>query len=134
MSQNEGGPSVRERFPGLAKDFANFPGLRGSGTGCRALGRSGFGLRRRVRVVVHERDLSTGSSARCGSRAAEVCYTWSVVRTRFAPSPTGDLHLGGAWTALASWIVARRVGGQFVLRMEDLDPPRVLAGAAERIV
>jgi glutamyl-tRNA synthetase len=54
-------------------------------------------------------------------------------RTRFAPSPTGDLHLGGAWTALASWALARATGGRTVLRIEDLDPPRVLAGSAERI-
>jgi glutamyl-tRNA synthetase len=56
------------------------------------------------------------------------------VRTRFAPSPTGDLHLGGAWTALASWVMARREpDGAHVLRVEDLDPPRVVAGSAERI-
>ena len=58
----------------------------------------------------------------------------ATVRTRFAPSPTGDLHLGGAWTALASWVVARREpGGRCVLRVEDLDPPRVVAGAEARI-
>jgi glutamyl-tRNA synthetase len=60
-----------------------------------------------------------------------------VIRTRFAPSPTGDLHLGGAWTALASWAVARREspgGGKLVLRVEDLDPPRVVRGSAERIL
>jgi glutamyl-tRNA synthetase len=57
-----------------------------------------------------------------------------VIRTRFAPSPTGDLHLGGAWTALASWALARRAGGALVLRIEDLDPPRVVRGSAERIV
>lgn len=56
-----------------------------------------------------------------------------MTRTRFAPSPTGDLHLGGAWTALASWTLARRRRGKTVLRMEDLDRPRVRAGAAERI-
>jgi glutamyl-tRNA synthetase len=57
-----------------------------------------------------------------------------TVRTRFAPSPTGDLHLGSAWTALASWVVARREeGGVPVLRVEDLDPPRVLAGSEARI-
>jgi glutamyl-tRNA synthetase len=56
------------------------------------------------------------------------------VRTRFAPSPTGDLHLGGAWTALASWVTARREpGGTVVLRVEDIDPPRVVAGAAARM-
>jgi glutamyl-tRNA synthetase len=56
-----------------------------------------------------------------------------MIRTRFAPSPTGDLHLGGAWTALASWVMAKRAGGRAVLRMEDLDPPRVIAGSAVRI-
>jgi glutamyl-tRNA synthetase len=54
-------------------------------------------------------------------------------RTRFAPSPTGDLHLGGAWTALASWVTARRSGGTFVLRIEDLDTPRVVPGSQQRI-
>jgi glutamyl-tRNA synthetase len=56
-----------------------------------------------------------------------------TVRTRFAPSPTGDLHLGGAWTALASWVVARRAGGASLLRIEDIDVPRVVAGSRERI-
>jgi glutamyl-tRNA synthetase len=55
-------------------------------------------------------------------------------RTRFAPSPTGDLHLGGVWTAVASWIVARAAGGAFVLRVEDLDAPRIVPGAESRIV
>ncbi|HEY3818092.1 MAG TPA: tRNA glutamyl-Q(34) synthetase GluQRS [Polyangiaceae bacterium] len=56
------------------------------------------------------------------------------MRTRFAPSPTGDLHLGGAWTALASWVVGRREDdGSHVLRVEDLDPPRVVAGSEARI-
>jgi glutamyl-tRNA synthetase len=55
------------------------------------------------------------------------------VRTRFAPSPTGDLHLGGAWTALASWVTARVVGGTVVLRVEDLDSPRIVRGSQGRI-
>jgi glutamyl-tRNA synthetase len=46
------------------------------------------------------------------------------VRTRFAPSPTGFLHIGGARTALFSWAYARRHGGQFVLRIEDTDLER----------
>jgi glutamyl-tRNA synthetase len=54
--------------------------------------------------------------------------------TRFAPSPTGDLHLGGAWTALASWALARAAGGRTVLRVEDIDTPRVVRGSAERIL
>lgn len=56
-----------------------------------------------------------------------------MVRARFAPSPTGDLHLGGAWTALASWALARAAGGTTVLRVEDIDRPRVVAGSAERV-
>jgi len=55
------------------------------------------------------------------------------MRTRFAPSPTGDLHLGGAWTALASWVVARSRGGAVALRIEDLDTARVVDGAQARI-
>ena len=57
-----------------------------------------------------------------------------VMRTRFAPSPTGDLHLGGAYVALASWHMARRKKGTIVVRMEDLDTPRVLRGSAARIL
>lgn len=59
-------------------------------------------------------------------------------RTRFAPSPTGDLHLGGALCALASfWLAYRSEGaerGVMIVRMEDLDPPRVVAGSATRIL
>ncbi|MDA0767268.1 MAG: glutamate--tRNA ligase family protein [Verrucomicrobia bacterium] len=46
------------------------------------------------------------------------------VRTRFAPSPTGYLHVGGARTALFSWLFARKNGGQFILRVEDTDEAR----------
>ena len=47
-----------------------------------------------------------------------------IVKTRFAPSPTGYLHIGGARTALFSWLYARRHGGRFVLRIEDTDRER----------
>lgn len=57
-----------------------------------------------------------------------------TARTRFAPSPTGDLHVGGAWTALASWVWARREGGEYLLRIEDLDRMRVVWGAEARIL
>src|ERR671933_2451884 len=46
------------------------------------------------------------------------------MRVRFAPSPTGALHIGGARTALYNWLVARRSGGAFVLRIEDTDRER----------
>ena len=46
------------------------------------------------------------------------------LRLRFAPSPTGYLHVGGARTALFNWLLARRTGGQFLLRIEDTDKAR----------
>ncbi|HET7100297.1 MAG TPA: glutamate--tRNA ligase family protein, partial [Terriglobia bacterium] len=46
------------------------------------------------------------------------------VRVRFAPSPTGQLHVGNARTALYNWLFARRAGGDFVLRIEDTDVER----------
>ncbi|HZA82780.1 MAG TPA: glutamate--tRNA ligase family protein, partial [Actinomycetes bacterium] len=56
------------------------------------------------------------------------------VRTRFAPSPTGFLHVGTARTALYSYLFARRHGGQFVVRMEDTDTERNVAESAQAIV
>jgi glutamyl-tRNA synthetase len=52
-------------------------------------------------------------------------------RGRWAPSPTGWLHVGNARTALAAWLSVRSRGGSFVWRVEDLDPPRVVPGMAE---
>ena len=46
------------------------------------------------------------------------------IRVRFAPSPTGYLHVGGARTALFNWLWARKTGGKFVLRIEDTDEAR----------
>ena len=56
------------------------------------------------------------------------------VRTRFAPSPTGFLHIGGARTALFSWAFARRHGGEFVLRIEDTDVERSTPEAVQAIL
>jgi glutamyl-tRNA synthetase len=57
-----------------------------------------------------------------------------MIRTRFAPSPTGYLHIGGARTALFSWAYARRHGGKFVLRIEDTDGERSTQAAIDAII
>ena len=57
-----------------------------------------------------------------------------AVRTRFAPSPTGYLHIGGARTALFDWLIARQGGGQFVLRIEDTDRTRNVEDAVNKIL
>jgi glutamyl-tRNA synthetase len=57
-----------------------------------------------------------------------------MVRTRFAPSPTGYLHIGGARTALFSWAYARRHGGKFVLRIEDTDLERSTDASVQAIL
>ena len=57
-----------------------------------------------------------------------------TIRTRFAPSPTGYLHIGGARTALFSWAYARRHGGRFILRIEDTDLERSTAESVQAIL
>ncbi|MGD8609013.1 MAG: glutamate--tRNA ligase family protein, partial [Myxococcales bacterium] len=57
----------------------------------------------------------------------------STYRTRYAPSPTGKMHLGHARTALVTWLRARKLQGRIIMRIEDIDGPRVVLGAAEGI-
>ena len=57
-----------------------------------------------------------------------------MVRTRFAPSPTGYLHIGGVRTALFNWLFARRHGGQFILRIDDTDQERNVSAALRPIL
>src|SRR5206468_3099569 len=57
-----------------------------------------------------------------------------VIRVRFAPSPTGALHIGGARTALYNWLAARHAGGTFVLRIEDTDRERSTPENVEQIL
>jgi glutamyl-tRNA synthetase len=58
----------------------------------------------------------------------------STIRTRFAPSPTGFMHVGGIRTALFAWFVARQASGAFILRLEDTDQKREVEGSADHII
>ena len=58
----------------------------------------------------------------------------SEVRVRFAPSPTGYLHIGGARTALFNWLFARKMGGKLVLRIEDTDVERLKEDSVSQII
>jgi glutamyl-tRNA synthetase len=87
-------------------------------------------------------DVSTGAGNAVGRREPSVRPTASddrmaverVVRTRFAPSPTGFMHVGNLRTGLFAWLTARHAGGQFILRLEDTDKNREVEGSAEHIL
>ena len=55
-------------------------------------------------------------------------------RARFAPSPTGPLHIGGVRTALFNYLIAKKSGGKFILRIEDTDSKRTVDGAEKHII
>jgi len=61
-------------------------------------------------------------------------HSTQPVRVRFAPSPTGRLHLGGARTALYDYLLARQLGGKFILRVEDIDLKRFVPGAEKELM
>src|SRR5204863_3768731 len=94
--------------------------LLGAGALLTQRSRNGFnrGAQRRARSVETREDLQQIRVHRA-SIQSDV-----VPRVRFAPSPTGYLHVGGARTALFNWLYARRHGGVFVLRIEDTDTER----------
>ena len=56
------------------------------------------------------------------------------IRVRFAPSPTGPLHVGGSRTALFNYLFAKKNGGDFLIRIEDTDQARFIEGAAEQLL
>jgi glutamyl-tRNA synthetase len=58
----------------------------------------------------------------------------NTIRVRFAPSPTGPLHIGGVRTALYNYLFARQMGGRMILRIEDTDQTRFVSGAEEYII
>ena len=58
----------------------------------------------------------------------------TTLRVRFAPSPTGHVHLGSARTALFDYLIARKTGGQFILRIEDTDQKRLVQGAEQELI
>ena len=66
--------------------------------------------------------------------AAEIFYQMPEVRVRFAPSPTGPLHIGGVRTALYNYLFAKNKGGRMILRIEDTDQARFVEGAEQYII
>ncbi|KAH8801556.1 hypothetical protein F5884DRAFT_824644 [Xylogone sp. PMI_703] len=80
------------------------------------------------------RNASISARAAAEARKAVVNLSKSSpARTRFAPSPTGYLHLGSLRTALFNYLVAKKTGGQFLLRIEDTDQKRTVSGAEDRL-
>ncbi|TDH70850.1 hypothetical protein CCR75_001226 [Bremia lactucae] len=71
---------------------------------------------------------------RCTKSVSERKASDFAVRVRYAPSPTGYLHLGGLRTALFNYLFAKRTGGQFILRIEDTDKTRQVEGSVEALV
>eukprot|EP00195_Chlamydomonas_chlamydogama_P008719 CAMPEP_0202895532 /NCGR_PEP_ID=MMETSP1392-20130828/4706_1 /ASSEMBLY_ACC=CAM_ASM_000868 /TAXON_ID=225041 /ORGANISM="Chlamydomonas chlamydogama, Strain SAG 11-48b" /LENGTH=557 /DNA_ID=CAMNT_0049580563 /DNA_START=37 /DNA_END=1710 /DNA_ORIENTATION=- len=92
-------------------------------------------------AIVQRTKVTKRHVLRCNAAVAEVdalpktvAPTGSAVRVRFAPSPTGNLHVGGARTALFNWLYAKKHGGKFILRVEDTDQARSTRESEEAMV
>ncbi len=124
--------SLKDRIAELEKDRTAGRGLPLG----RALG-AGHGAARQGRLRQGRQPLgrhaALARAALCRRRRYGVMNT-AAVRTRFAPSPTGFLHIGGARTALFSWAYARRHGGAFILRVEDTDLERSTQESVDAIL
>ncbi|KAK6509451.1 Glutamate--tRNA ligase mitochondrial [Arthrobotrys musiformis] len=90
-----------------------------------------------ARRILHRRPLTTSwiceSCRTLSTGRVKVTDPTGPARTRFAPSPTGYLHLGSLRTALFNYLLAKRTGGQFLLRIEDTDEKRTVPGAEEAL-
>ncbi|KAJ2778288.1 Glutamate--tRNA ligase mitochondrial [Coemansia interrupta] len=94
--------------------------------------RNATSLKTASHIHTHRRPL-THAHAHAHTAAGDSVEPSGPVRVRFAPSPTGMLHLGGLRTALFNYLLARRYGGEFILRIEDTDRARLVPGAADNI-
>ncbi|EXJ72150.1 glutamyl-tRNA synthetase [Cladophialophora psammophila CBS 110553] len=112
------------------------PAARGPGWVCSSC-RARQTAAKKVHSLVPTRNASTtassSSSSGTNSTQRRGKLPSSPARTRFAPSPTGNLHLGSIRTALFNYLLARATNGQFLLRIEDTDAKRTIPGAEEQL-
>jgi glutamyl-tRNA synthetase len=91
-------------------------------------------MRARAQKITAAAGMQASRSPSAARHAKMGAVTIARYRGRLAPSPTGKLHLGTARTALVAWLAARAAGGELILRIEDLDLPRVVAGASDALI